>query len=237
MAMKIINEETGKIRFVTDVNISLANAIRRSVNEIPILAVSETDIYKNDSALYDEVIAHRIGLIPLKNQKLKAGQSVEMKFKVKGKKEGTEVLSGELGSEVIHDDMPIVLLEEGQEIELVARATVGKGKDHARFVPGLVFYGQLPKITISKEGEKQTELAKLYPKVFSLEGDKLKVKDAAECELDEEDMKKFPGVDILFGDELLFSIESWGQIEAKDIFIEAAKALKANLSEVSKVLK
>lgn len=235
--MKIITEETGKMKFVTDMNISLANAIRRSVNEISILAISEADIYKNDSALYDEVIAHRLGLIPLKNQKLKEGQSIEMKLKTKGKKEGTEVLSGELGSEVIYEDMPIVLLEEGQEIELVARATTGKGKDHARFVPGLVFYGQMPAITISKEGEGQKELAKLYPKVFKLEGDKLKVNDASECELDQEDMKNFPGVEIKFGDELLFSIESWGQIEAKDIFIEAAKALKANLSEVSKVLK
>ena len=50
-------------------NEPLANAIRRSVAEIPVLAVDEVEIFKNDSALYDEMIAHRVGLIPLKTEK------------------------------------------------------------------------------------------------------------------------------------------------------------------------
>ena len=50
-------------------NESLANAVRRSLSEVAILAVDEVEIFKNDSALYDEVLAHRIGLIPLKTDK------------------------------------------------------------------------------------------------------------------------------------------------------------------------
>ncbi len=50
-------------------------------------------------------------------------------------------------------------------------------------------------------------------------------------------MKEYPGIDISFDDDLVFAIESWGQIDAKKIFVEACKALKDNLSEVSKVLK
>ena len=50
-------------------------------------------------------------------------------------------------------------------------------------------------------------------------------------------MKEYPGIDITFDDNLVFAIESWGQIEAKEIFSEACKALKGNLSEVSKALK
>jgi DNA-directed RNA polymerase subunit D len=67
--MEKIQKSKDKIIFKTDMNIPLANAIRRSANEIPILAINEVDIYKNDSVLYDEFLAHRIGLIPLKNQK------------------------------------------------------------------------------------------------------------------------------------------------------------------------
>ena len=77
--MQTIEKMPEKITFIDDMNISLANAIRRSVNEILILAIDEVDIYKNDSALYDEIIAHRLGLIPLRNQKMKSGQCSAIK--------------------------------------------------------------------------------------------------------------------------------------------------------------
>ena len=235
--MEIITKTPEEISFISKMNVSLANAIRRSVGEVPILAIVEADIYKNDSALYDEIIAHRLGLLSLKNQKMKADQSVEMKMKVKGKGDGVEILASELDGDVVYPDTPIVLLKDGQEIELIARAKVGKGADHAKFMPGLAFYKHLPKIKISSEGERQSELAEIYPEVFEMFGEKLKVKNAAACSLDQEDMINYSGVDIEFDDNLVFTIESWGQIEAKEIFIETCKALKGNLSEVSKIIK
>ncbi len=235
--MEMITKTPEEISFVSEMNVSLANAIRRSVGEVSILAIVEADVYKNDSALYDEIIVHRLGLIPLKNQKMKVDQSIEMKLKAKGKGDVTEVLAGELGGDVVYPEAPIVLLGDGQEIELVARAKIGKGNEHARFMPGLVFYKHLPKIKISDEGEKQSELAEIYPKVFEMFGDKLKVKDAVACDLDQDDMVDYPGVSIEFDAHLVFMIESWGQIEAKEIFTEACKVLKGNLSEVSKAIK
>ncbi len=233
----MIKNTNDEVIFSTDINVSLANAIRRSVGQIPVLAVVEADIYKNDSALYDEIIAHRLGLISLKNQKMKKDDSVEFKLKVKGKGDGEMVLAGEMGEEVVYPETPIVLLGEGQTLELVARAKAGKGADHAKFMPGLAYYKHLPKIKISGEGEKQTELVSLYPEVFEMYGEKVKVKDAWKCDLDDEDMKEYPGVEISFDKTLVFAIESWGQIEVKKIFTEACKALKDNLSEVSKIIK
>jgi len=235
--METITNTKEIVSFIGGMEVSLANAIRRSVGEVPTLAIVEADIYKNDTALYDEVIAHRLGLLPLKNQKLKGDQTVELKVKAKGKGERTEVLSGELGDDVIYPEMPILLLEEGQEFEAVARAKVGTGSDHTRHSPGLIFYKHLPKIKISGDGEKQTELVELYPEVFQMFGEKVKVKNAADCDFDSEDMKEYPGVEIELTDDLVFTIESWGQIEAKEIFTEACKALKGNLSEVSKAIK
>ena len=235
--METITKTAEEMSFVMDVNVSLANAIRRSVGEISILAIDECDIYKNDSVLYDEVISHRLGLLSLKNQKMKGGQTVEMKMKAKGKDDGVEILAGALDGDVIYPETPIVLLAEGQELELVARARAGKGIDHAKFIPGLAYYKHLPKIKISGDGEKQTELAELYPEVFEMFGEKVKVKNAAACDLGEDDLEAYSGVDISFDDKLVFTIESWGQIEAKDIFTEACKALKGNLSEVAKAIK
>ena len=236
MATKLISNEGNKILFETDMNISLANAIRRSVNEIPVLAIDEVDIYKNDSALYDEIVAHRLGLIPLKNQKVKKDTPIQLKLKAKGGEE-MGVLSGELGEDVVYDDMPIVLLEKGQELELVARARQGIGIEHAKFVPGLVFYKQKSDITISPEGAKHEELAVLYPDFFEFTEGKLKVIDEIACDLDNVDVQDFKGVSIELGDNLIFSIESWGQMDAKEIFVESCKALKSNLNDLTKALK
>jgi DNA-directed RNA polymerase subunit D len=235
--MEMIEKNDEKMGFVGDMDVSLANAIRRSVGEIPILAIDECDIYKNDSALYDEVVAHRLGLVSLKNQKMKKGESVEMKMKAKGKGDGAEVMAGLLGSSVIYPETPVVFLGDKQELELVARARAGKGNDHAKFMPGVIFYKHLPKIKISSEGEKHGELAELYPEVFEMFGEKLKVRNAAACDLDADDFKSYPGVDVGLGDDLVFSVETWGQIVVKDVFTEACKALKGNLSEVLKVIK
>ena len=234
--MKQLDKTENRIVFETDIDVSLANAIRRNINEIPILAMDEVDIYQNDSALYDEMIAHRIGLAPLKNQKLKEGKSVQFKLKVKGGKEGSIVLAGELGKDIVYPETPIVLLNDGQELEVVARASQGLGMNHAKYTPGLVYYKQMPKITISSDGEKHQELAELYSDVFEFDG-KLKVKNAWASDLDNEDVKSFKGVEIKLTEDLVFVIESWGQIDAKEIFIESCKALKTNLNILSKALK
>lgn len=241
--IEIIQKTPEKLVLKTDMNISLANAVRRSANEIPILAIDEVEIFKNDSVLYDPILAHRLGLIPLKNDKLtlKGKCSCEGKgcgkctIKLKLKADGGEVVSGDLGKEVVYPDIPIVSLEKGQEIELVAMARMGIGKEHAKYTPGLVYYRYLHNIEISKEGEKHKELAELYPNIFSFDG-KLKVKNDWACDLEQEDVKDFAGITIKPTEEIVMIIESWGQIEAKEIFTEAIKELDSNLSELAKAL-
>lgn len=234
--MELLEKSENKISFKGKMDVSLANAIRRSVSEIPILAIEECDFYKNDSALYDELIAHRLGMLPLKNQKLKEGETIELKLKGKGEESGVELLSGELGELSVYPNMPIVLLGKNQELEVVARASVGKGSEHAKYVPGLMFYRHFPNIKISKEGESIKELAELFPKVFEFTN-KLTVKNASVCDLDNDDLKKYPGIEISFDNNLVLEIESWGQITSKDIFVEACKALKADLGKLSKAIK
>ncbi|MFA5061212.1 MAG: hypothetical protein WC494_02765 [Candidatus Pacearchaeota archaeon] len=234
--MKTTEKKSEEISFPIEIDMSLANAIRRSVNEIPILAIDEVEIHKNDSALYDEIIAHRLGLIPIKNQKLKKDLDLELKLKAKGKSGGINVLSKELGDISVYPDIPIVLLDAGQEIELIAKARSGIGIKHSKFSPGLLYYKQIPKMKISHEGEKHEKLAELYPDVFEYAG-KLKVKDHLKRELDNEDLKDFPGVSIEFEKELMIYIESWGQISPEEIFTESCNTLVKNLSDIIKAIK
>lgn len=234
--MEKITKTDEKVAFITEMDLTLANAVRRSVNEIPILAIDEVDLYKNDSALYDEVLAHRIGLVPLKNQKLKEGDSVEFKLSAKANEKSNMVLSGEMGEGVVIDNIPLTILEKDQELEFVARAKQGKGIEHAKYSPGLVYYRILNKVEVGKEAEKQSELAEIFPNAFTFDG-KLKVKNEWAFDLEVEDLAEFDGIKVTPTDKIVFSIESWGQIEAGEIFTDAIKILSKNLDEVAKVLK
>ena len=44
----------------------LANTLRRLIlEEVPTMAIEDIEIVKNSSILYDEILAHRLGLLPL----------------------------------------------------------------------------------------------------------------------------------------------------------------------------
>lgn len=230
----VIKEKT-KESMICDVNVSLANALRRTVNELKTLAVTEVEIFRNDSAFTDEILAHRVGLIPLTNEKVKEGEFLDLKLKVESKEEGFEVLSGNLGENVCIEDLPIVRLNPGQGIELIAKASVGTGKQHARHIPGLVYYYHLNKINIKPEGKKHSEAAESYPEVFEFK-DELKVKNEWACNFDSEDLD-IPGIEISPTEKLVYTIESWGGMTCGEILNESAKILGKNLEEVKKALK
>ena len=48
---------------------AFANSFRRAMSgEVPTLAIEDVKIYDNTSALFDEMLAHRIGLIPIRTE-------------------------------------------------------------------------------------------------------------------------------------------------------------------------
>ena len=67
MEIKILNKTQDKLVFtVNGINSTLANTLRRLMAvEVPVLAIDLVEFTKNSSALYDEIIAHRLGLVPL----------------------------------------------------------------------------------------------------------------------------------------------------------------------------
>jgi DNA-directed RNA polymerase subunit D len=239
--MEIIEQKENKIIFKKEIEESLANAIRRFVNEIPILAVDEVEISKNDSPLYDETVAHRIGLVPLKMDK-KFGPKTELNVKIKTKKEGMvycEEIKGDV--EVVFDKIPLTFLNKNQELEISGTARVGKGNDHTKFSPGILFYKNDVEIKVEKDCPK--ELAEICPKdILELKDNKVVVRDSIKCDmcdmcLDFCTKAKKEYVKIVPTKNLIVTLESFGQMKAEDILKKAIDVLKESLEEVSKKLK
>ncbi len=236
--MKILDKKDDQITFSAELDESLANAIRRYVDQIPILAVDEVEISKNDSPLYDETIAHRIGLVPLKMDKTISEKSVE-EITLVAKKEGI-IYSEEMKGKVkpVYDKIPITVLKKGQELEVLATARVGKGNQHSKFSPGLMFYRNMIKVKVDKDCPK--EIINACPKeVFSLEAGKTVIIDESKCDMCEVcvDMARKMGkncIELTSTGELVLTVESFGQIDEKEIFKRAIEILEDDLKEVSK---
>lgn len=246
-----ISKDKGKIIFlVKGINNSIANAIRRSVSEIPVLAIDTVEFYKNDSALYDEMLAHRLGLIPLKATKtfrkrekctckgkgcLKCTAS--LKLKAKGP---VMVYAKDLkarGIEIVFPHMPIVLLDKDQELQLSAEAILGEGKEHAKFNPGLVWFNAYPLVKIEGCSGYEEYVGVCPRKAISLKDKKLII-DPLKCDIcgacvEFSKNKEKCSIDIKPSEEdFIFYIESFGQLKPEEIFVDAIKAIDSNLKEV-----
>jgi len=234
--MKLINKKNNQLRFTAEIEESLANAIRRYMNQIPVLAVDEVEISRNDSPLYDETIAHRIGLIPIKTDKSVNEKKI---LKLDVKEEGI-VYSGELKGDlkIVYERIPITTLNKGQELNISATVKKGKGEDHAKFSPGLMFYRNVVEIKLDKDCPK--EVVNICPKkVFDFKEDNVVVKDSSECDMCEaciEVCRKYEkdSIKLIPTKELVISLESFGQINVEDILKKSIEILKKDLVEISK---
>lgn len=231
--MEVVEKSDQKIVLRIDANETLANTIRRSVSEVPVLAIDEVELYKNDSALYDEMVAHRLGLVPLKTEKgMNAKTSVEFKLSKSGP---CTVYSGDLSGsgDVVFEKIPITILGEGHKLELVAVARLGKGIEHAKYVPGLCHYRHILEVKSSPEIDKLVQSSKGLIKAEKKSGKWL-------CDLDESSEKDIETIDktaVSNSNEILLVIESYGNMTAKEILDKAVAALGDNLDEFEKTIK
>ena len=248
------DKDNNKLTFeLKDVDIAFANALRRSIVElVPTMAIEDVELRKNSSALYDELLAHRLGLIPLTTDLSSYKMAVEGEepsatthLSIKLKAEGpSDVKASDLESsdpKVIpaHPDMLITTLLKGQQVELEAKAILGRGKEHMKWSPGLAFYHYKQKLTLGKIKDAKRILELAPSDVLSLQGDKLIVNEDKLLTTDIagafEEVKGEINVEEL-PEQLIFTVESWGQLSPKEILIQAAEQLSAELQQLSDLL-
>ena len=141
---------------LTNIPLSYANALRRfSISEVPCMAIDEVVILENSSVMYDELISHRLGLVPLRtdlsrfvlpedcdcNSSLGCSQCrVLLVLDVESTDGTMTVYCKDMVSEddyvvPTHPGIPLVKLSKGQRLKLEAYAKLGKGTEHAKWQP------------------------------------------------------------------------------------------------------
>ena len=158
MKLKVLeqNKDTLKVEF-DGVDPSVVGAIRRTIiNRVPVLAIEDIDILVNSSALYDEVIAHRLGMIPFVFDVKKLVQKNVCSCKGAGcdKCEVTMVLNKVGPCKVYAKDIKIanssvktvdgnvllISLLDKQRLHFEMRAELNIAKEHAKWQPAIVGY-------------------------------------------------------------------------------------------------
>jgi DNA-directed RNA polymerase subunit D len=225
------------------------------VSDVPTMAIEDIFYYDNTSVVPDEVLAHRLSLIPLKtdlaNYVLPSECDCEaelgcpkcrvtLSLSVKAGEEKRAVYSGDLvpvdpAVAPVHPYIPLAKLAPGQSVSLEAYAQLGTGRQHTKWSPvSMAVYHNAAEIkadpiTAAKCVEECSRGVILVKK------DTLKV-------IDIQDFSKTPScITLLNGgtlrehmknDEFIFTVESTGALQPEKIVQEAIKILNSKLEEL-----
>jgi len=264
--IKVLKKDEDNLRLlIRGVNVPYVNALRRIVlSEVPCMAIDEIVMVENSSIIQDEIIAHRLGLIPLKTDldsynlpeecpcKSEFGCNlcrVTLALDVEAKEGSKTIYSGDLKSEsesvvAVSDKIPIVKLAKEQKIRLEAYARLGKGKNHAKWQPvSMCTYKYFPKIEISKKCSVCGKCVEMCPrKVLVKTDNRIEVRDLMACTLCQdcaEACPENPRAITASGEEdaYIFNIESTQALPAERILTEAVKTLDKQLKELENQIK
>jgi len=266
MDIELIELFPNSIKFVlSDVTLAFANAIRRTaLAEVPSLTIEDVYVLKNTSPLFDEFIAHRLGLIPLKfdidalelnfRDECDCGGigcnlcTVTLTLSKETDSHGStfvyssDLISTQAGVEPISPTIPIVKLGPNQSLELECMAQLGKGKEHAKWQPvSAMGYQAFPVPKIDKE--KCTNCLECidacYRGVYQKSGDKVEVANPLNCTLCDYCLESCEPNAITIGKDsskVIFSFETNGGLDPSTVLTKAGELILSKIDEFKKTL-
>jgi DNA-directed RNA polymerase subunit D len=244
------SKKDGKLVFeIKDVDGSFVNAMRRLViEEVPTLAVEFCEFRDNSSALYDEMMALRLGFTPIKTdlssyrlpendlEVEERSARCTLQLHLKANKKGL-VLAGEAQSKdpkctFVYPGMPIVKLVGKQKVDVILTAVMGQGKDHIKWAPGHMWFSQNAELKIDNKKEMSDEIKKRYPPQIFEKG-----------KISEDKIRKNNLIDAIDGisdfitvnyvdKDYTVKVESWGQLTCKEMLSTGAEMLIKKVDEL-----
>ena len=250
------------IRFTLEgVTVALANALRRTmVAEVPIMTIDDIFIFDNSSLVADEILSHRIGLVPLKTDldtyvlpevcdcELELGCPkcrAVLTLDIEATDDNVTVYSGDLISEdaVIipaSPNIPLTKLAPDQAVKLEAYAQLGQGKIHTKWSPvSMCVYQNISEVPVENEAKAMECLEALNSgvnqmRIAELKDGKLRILDIRMFESNKvcrDAISHETILSSLLEDSFLFTVESIGALAPERIVKEAVKILVAKLDD------
>lgn len=259
MKVEILELKDRKAKFVlSDVTPAFANSLRRAmIADVPKMAIDYVDIYDNTSVLFDEMLALRLGLIPIKTNLDMYQLQSECECKGAGcalcqvsftlSAEGPcmvhskDMKSSDPDTVPADDNIPIVELKKSQKVVLTAVARLGTGREHAKFQPVPASgYKNVPVLTISDKCDLCRACVDECPRgVYKIEKNKLVVTDPYKCSLCKLCMEACDAgaIDISTNDTaFIFTVETDGSYSAQEIINRAVKSLRDRALQLGEIM-
>lgn len=257
LEIKVIHKNDFHARLVIEgFDSAFMNSLRRVIlAEVPSMAVDEVVVIENSSMLHDEILAHRLGLVPLKTDldsynlpeecscKSELGCNlcrVSLTLDLEAKDNVRTVYSGDMVSEnpnihPVSEKVPLVKLAPDQRLKLEAYARLGKGEKHSKWQPvSVCAYKYFPKVKINeKECDVCGKCVDVCPqRVISVsDGEKkLELRNIIDCTVCRDCIdvcpKSPPAVEVSWDkDVFVMDLESTGALPVERIVFEAIKIL------------
>lgn len=244
---------------VRGVTPSFLNALRRTMlSQVPKLAIDDVTIYDNTSALFDEMLAHRLGLMPVPTDLNAFVARKDCTCNGEGcpnctvlytlSKEGPcMVYSGDLVPaadakfRIVDPKIPLVKLLEGQRVMLEAGAVLGDGIGHAKWqAVTAVGYTEYPVIKVHPGALPPAVAEKLQrtapPGAVAIENGQLRVLDPVKAVAYVKSVKDLHDLDSVEvsheADRWVFRIETDGSLDPVTCLRKAVSILMEKLKEV-----
>jgi DNA-directed RNA polymerase subunit D len=260
MDVKMLEKSDNRIKFLIEgVKPSFVGAMRRvMMSELPTMAIEWVDFIKNDSAMPDELLANRLGQVPLtydtKAYNLPADckcdgkgcSRCQVKLAIKKKGPGMvysdDIKSNDKSVKPANEKIPIVELFNDEELQLNAIGQLGLGKTHAKWQGAVVGYKNLPSIKIGDISKNDLDkFVKSCPKhIFEIKNERLAITDPTKCTMCEQcvDIAAKDEVKVVpIEDSFIFDVETVSGLSAEDVVVMSAKILGDKMKEFKKALK
>lgn len=272
MKIRILESNPESMRLLfEDTSPAMINTIRRTMlSDVPKMAIEDVEFhlgpiigegekeYESMTPLFDEIIAHRLGLLPIptnlkhfvprdqcKTCKGEGCPSCTIIYSL-NKQGPCMVYSKDLepvgGKEfkIKDENIPIVKLADGQALLIYATAVLGTGRAHAKWqAVNSMGYKYFPNIKIdAKKCDLGGACVRSCPKnILKIEGKKLLIQNIEDCTL------CMSCVDVcetncikVWGDDskILLNFETDGSLSSKELLNYVLKKLEGTFNELKK---